>query len=177
MEKLRDLVAGGVEQIDGADERGQTRLADLGGQAEQAGHVIEIGDGRHAVGKLGIGGDVADAAAQVGGVGTHGLAEDLGPAGRGPVQTDDQTQQRGLAGPVGAEQTEDAARLEPQRHVIQGNLAVLVNLGELVGLDHQVAACRPRGSLLARDNQRGIIRGGERGSYTNGRLRPGPFAD
>ena len=50
-----------------------------------------------------------------------------------------EAQQRRLAGAVGAEQAQDAAGLDPQRHIVQGDLAVLVNLGELVGFDHQVA--------------------------------------
>ena len=139
LEKPAMRIAGDAQQIDGADQRGEARLAHVLGQPEQAGHVVEIGDRRHAARELRIGGDVADAAAQVGGVGRHEFAEHLGPAGGRAMQADDEAQQRRLAGAVGAEQTQDAAGFEPQRHVIQGNLAVLVNLGELEGFDHQIA--------------------------------------
>ena len=54
------------------------------------------------------------------------------------MQTEHEPQQRGLAGAVGPQQTEDAAGLHAQGNVIEGNLAVLVNLRELVRLDHQV---------------------------------------
>ena len=127
------------EQIDGADQRSEARLAHVRGQTEKPGHVVEIGNRRHAARKLGIGGNVADAAAQVGGVGRHEFAEHLGPAGGRPMQADDEAQQRRLAGAVGAEQAQHAAGFEPQRHVIEGNLAVLVNLGELEGFHHQIA--------------------------------------
>ena len=54
------------------------------------------------------------------------------------MQPKDQAQKRGLAGAVGAEQPEHATRFDAQRHVIDGDLAILVNLGELVGLNHQI---------------------------------------
>src|SRR5207253_10738240 len=56
-----------------------------------------------------------------------------------PMQTQNEAQQGGLAGSVGAKQAQHAAWLHPQRDIIEGNLAVLVNLGELVRLDHQIA--------------------------------------
>src|SRR5205807_1790733 len=51
----------------------------------------------------------------------------------------DQAQQGGLAGAVGAQQTQHATRLQTQRHIIESDLAVLIDLGELERLDHQVA--------------------------------------
>src|SRR5262249_45744873 len=44
-----------------------------------------------------------------------------------------------LAGAVGPEKPEDAARLDLQRDVVEGDLAVLVDLGELGSFHHQVA--------------------------------------
>src|SRR5262249_55638839 len=56
-----------------------------------------------------------------------------------PVQPEDEAQKGRLAGAVGPEQPEHAAGLDPQGDVVEGNLAVLVNLGELVRLHHQIA--------------------------------------
>ena len=137
-----DRLARDAEQIDGPDERRQARLADVGGQAEQPGHVIEVRDRRQAGRELRVGRDVADAAAEVGGVGSHGPAVDLGPAGGRPVQTEDEAQQGRLAGPVVAQQTQHAARLDPERDIVDGDLAVLVILGQAVRFHHQIA--RPR---------------------------------
>ena len=51
---------------------------------------------------------------QVRGVRRHRLAEHLRPPRGRAVQAEDQAQERGLAGAVGAEQPEDAARLDAQ---------------------------------------------------------------
>ena len=69
-----------------------------------------------------------DAAPQVGGVGRHRVAEHLRPPGRGAVQTEQHAQERGLAGPVGAEQPQHAARFDRERHVVERDLPVLVDL-------------------------------------------------
>src|SRR5262249_47533582 len=45
----------------------------------------------------------------------------------------------GLAGAVVPEQAQHAAGLQLERHIVQRDLAVLVDLGELVRLNHQVA--------------------------------------
>ena len=138
LEKSGDRLAGVRQQIDGADERRQPRLARRRRAGRTAGRcsrgsVIGVMPLR----ELRVGGDVADAAAQVGGVGRHDLAEHLDPAGGRAVQAEDEAQEGGLAGAVGPEQAEDAARLDRQGDVVEGDLAVLVDLGEAGRLDHQ----------------------------------------
>jgi hypothetical protein len=59
------------------------------------------------------------------------------------MQSQKEAQKRRLARAVGPEQTEDAARLDFQRDIVQGNLAVLVNLGELERFNHQIAGAVP----------------------------------
>ena len=44
-----------------------------------------------------------------------------------------------LPAPFGPEQAEDAARLDGQRDVVERDLAVLVDLGEVLGLDDELA--------------------------------------
>jgi hypothetical protein len=61
------------------------------------------------------------------------------PAGGGPVQPQHQAQKGRLTGAVGAQEAQHTARFDGQAHIIEGNLAVLVNLGEFEGLDHQIA--------------------------------------
>src|SRR5262249_21335864 len=137
--KAGNRIARNSQEIDGPDQRGEAWLAHVGRQAKEPGHVVKISNRRDAAGELGVGGDVSEAAAKGGGGGRHDLAEDLDPTGRGAVQTQDQAQEGRLAGPVRAEQPQDTARLDPQGYIIQSDLAVLVNLGELEGLDYQVA--------------------------------------
>src|SRR5262249_40551777 len=110
---------------------------------------VEVGDGRHAAGELRVGRDVADPAAEVGGVGRHAAAENADSAGRGSVQTEDQAQQGGLAGAVGAEQAQDVTGLDGQRDVVDGNIAVLVNFGEPGRFDHQRFVARHAGPSSA----------------------------
>src|SRR5205814_5401347 len=106
--------------------------------------------------------DVADPAAHIRRVGRDDLAEHLGPPGGRAVQAEDEPQERGLAGAVGPEQAQDAPRLDRQRHVVERDLAVLVDLGEVLGLDDQLGRFR-HGRALP-DSLR------SRGRYTRGNL-------
>ena len=84
-------------------------------------------------------------------LGVMRLAEDLRPAGGGPVQPEDEAQERGLAGAVGPEQTEHAARLDGERHVVERDLAVLVDLGEVLRLDDQFGVVASATGLSQRE--------------------------
>ena len=66
-----DRLARGRQQIDRPNERSQPRLAGVGRQAEQPGDVVEVRNRGHAARELRIGRDVADAAADPGGIGRH----------------------------------------------------------------------------------------------------------
>src|SRR5207248_682707 len=163
--EVDDRVAAVRQQVHGPDEGGELRLADAARDAEQPRDVVQVGDRGHAAGELRVGRDVPDPAADVGGVGRDDPAEHLGPPGGRPVEAEDQPQERGLAGVVGPEQTQDAARLDGQRHVVERDLAVLVDLGEVLGLDDQLGRFR-HGRALP-DSLRSP------GGYTRGNL-PGP---
>src|SRR5262249_14293726 len=83
-----------------------------------------------------------------------GFAEDLDPASGRQVQTKHEAQQRCLAGAVVAEQSQDATGLQLERHVVQGDLAILVDFGELVALDYQVAGAVGHAAPSSRDRTR-----------------------
>ena len=136
--KTGDRLARDGEQIDGANQVGEPRLAGIARQAEQPRHVIEVRDRRHALGELRIGRDVADLAADRGGVRRHPFAEDLHPPGRLAMQAEADAQKRGLTGAVGAQETQDGARLDAQCHVVERDISVLVDLGQSLSLDDQI---------------------------------------
>ena len=81
------------------------------------------------------------------------------------MQTEHQAQQGCLARPIGAEQTQHATRLDSQGHIIQRNLAVLVNLGQLVRFHHQIGGIvGHKGPSAFGTYSAAIIRVGEWGS-------------
>jgi hypothetical protein len=54
------------------------------------------------------------------------------------MQSQAQAQKGGLAGAVGTQQSQNAARLNAQSNIVNGDLAILVNLGKLVRFDDQI---------------------------------------
>jgi hypothetical protein len=55
------------------------------------------------------------------------------------MQAKQQAHEGGLAGAVGPEQAQHPTGLDFESHIIDGNLSVLVDFGELVRFDHQIA--------------------------------------
>jgi hypothetical protein len=54
------------------------------------------------------------------------------------VKPNDEPQESGFAGAIGSQQTKHAPALEFKRDVVQSYVAVLVDLGELNGLNHRI---------------------------------------
>ena len=143
------------------------------GQAEQPGDVVEVGDRRHAPwGTAGSWG-----CSRCGGGGRRRWATSTRPntfaqPAVGRCRPEDEAQERGLAGAVGAEQPEDAARLDGERDVVERDLPVLVDLRQVRGLDDQPGVVRhggPSPCAPGPPNGRGGgiagVRGGGKGSF------------
>ena len=60
----------------------------------------------------------------------------------GALATDDHLKERGLAGAVGSDDADDAARRQPKGHLFKQQ-PVAVSLGNAFGLNHQVPQARP----------------------------------
>ena len=75
-------------------------------------------------------------------VGDHDRVADPQRAAVGRLLADDHAEERGLAGAVGPDDADDAAGRQPEAHVLEQE-AVAVSLGDVLGLDDEVAEVGP----------------------------------
>src|SRR5260370_1190752 len=87
---------------------------------------------------------------------------------------DDHAEERGLAGAVGADDADDAARWQAERQLLD-EPPVAIGLGDMLRLDDEIAEARPRGPHDLRRFRRLLAAGGDAALIgAEPRLRPAP---
>ena len=151
---------GGAREVDRLQQAGELDLRALAGHPQDAADELQVADRRLVAREGRVGGEEADASPQVGALGRHRLAEHGEPPGGRALQPQQQAEGRRLAGAVGSDQAVDRPLLHAHGERVQRDVALLVDLREVGGLDdrHGSPPGSPFGSADLSSVRRGLGR-------------------